>query len=162
MLCLLLVAPAMTSGTALVMSSVPSFPLTFLSRLFFHSVSSYGQNAYCVPGIGLGLGHAKVSMCLQQPLLVETNINPPVPQVGIESLTFMKTVKGALKWNWLSAGVRRCSSKKENFQVEPLVCVLISSRLRFIVSVFWFPQSLLEDLLTDKLLQLSSSSMTWG
>lgn len=43
MLCLLLVAPAMTSGTALVMSSVPSFPLTFLSRLFFHSVSSYDK-----------------------------------------------------------------------------------------------------------------------
>lgn len=66
---LLLVAPAMTSGTAVVMSSVPVFPLTFLFGLFFHSVSSYGQSTYCVPGIDLGPGHAMVSMCLQQPLL---------------------------------------------------------------------------------------------
>ena len=58
----------MTSGTGVVMSSIPLCPLTFLSGLFFHSVSSYGQSAYCVSGIEPGPGHAMVSMCLQQPL----------------------------------------------------------------------------------------------
>lgn len=93
----LLIALTTTSGTAVVVPSVPFFPLIFLSflfsGLFFHSFNSSGQSTYCVPGIELGTGHATVSMCLQSPLTGETNINLPIPQVNVESLTSMRAMK---------------------------------------------------------------------
>ena len=96
---LLLIALTITSGTVVVMPSVPFLPLIFLSflfsGLFFHSFNSSGQSTYCVPGIELGTGHAMVSVCLQYPLTGETNINLPIPQVNAESLTFMRAVKGS-------------------------------------------------------------------
>lgn len=65
----LLVAPTITSRTAVAMPSVLLFPLTSLffpfSGVFFHVVNNYSQSTYCVSGIELSTGHTMMTMCLQ-------------------------------------------------------------------------------------------------